>query len=589
MTGRRVFTVAVLVLSLAAQAARAASTVMVDDAGRVTYPTNLVEANDLALQSETDAAVGLLCTIASYNALQARVAAVEGGGVAFTEVDPLAVHKSTTTQVWTHVGGTYTNEAVIATSDVSSNGFAAVTYDLATGNGMNVVVEMSDLTLTEWTAFAPFAYPGYVRISLVETLPSPAGLDTTISNIAATAWTRPDLYSNVTDTAGQIIHVDTAVEARQPVPLAQMQSAVAAVTPAAWAEYTATTNVYLGGHKIILGGGWNVLDVSGVGVLSYADWMTTTNALTIANNGTPALVMTPGQAGLEITTCAVYGGTGTVGIATNGVSSEPFLQWTADLMQPDWENLAAISATYPSTNAAGDYELVAVLPGEVGFVRAMRQTGTASITLRADTTINGSLTADNIGTMAGEDAEGYVQTNHTITINGETQSLASNISFTVEGGGSSAPSAIFVPWYEQDFNDSGIPNQAQISDGTDLIYCVWQDYTNVATRLNMKLGRSVEGDVWTITHHAGPQTGTNVTFNVLYSITKGQATPTAWTYTNSVTATWNATNMYDHEIQHTLTNSIVGTNSVRLWISKGDSALGSGYWYWGDTTVEVAR
>jgi len=47
--------------------------------------------------------------------------------------------------------------------------------------------------------------------------------------------------------------------------------------------------------------------------------------------------------------------------------------------------------------------------------------------------------------------------------------------------------------------------------------------------------------------------------------------------------------MYDHEIQHTLTNSIVGTNSVRLWISKGDSALGSGYWYWGDTTVEVAR
>ncbi len=589
MTGRRVFTVAVLALALAAQAARAASTVMVDDAGRVTYPTNLVEANDLALQSETDAAVGLLCTIASYNALQARVAAVEGGGVAFTEVDPLAVHKSTTTQVWTHVGGTYTNEAVIATSDVSSNGFAAVTYDLATGNGMNVVVEMSDLTLTEWTAFAPFAYPGYVRISLVETLPSPAGLDTTISNIAATAWTRPDLYSNVTDTAGQIIHVDTAVEARQPVPLAQMQSAVAAVTPAAWAEYTATTNVYLGGHKIILGGGWNVLDVSGVGVLSYADWMTTTNALTIANNGTPALVMTPGQAGLEITTFALDGGTGTVGIATNGVSSEPFLQWTADLMQPDWENLAAISATYPSTNAAGDYELVAVLPGEVGFVRAMRQTGTASITLRADTTINGSLTADNIGTMAGEDAEGYVQTNHTITINGETQSLASNISFTVEGGGSSAPSAIFVPWYEQDFNDSGIPNQAQISDGTDLIYCVWQDYTNAATRLNMKLGRSVEGDVWTITHHAGPQTGTNVTFNVLYSITKGQATPTAWTYTNSVTATWNATNMYDHEIQHTLTNSIVGTNSVRLWISKGDSALGSGYWYWGDTTVEVAR
>ena len=175
-------------------------------------------------------------------------------------------------------------------------------------------------------------------------------------------------------------------------------------------------------------------------------------------------------------------------------------------------------------------------------------------------------------------------TNNGFTINGVPVANGSNVTVAASGG---SPSAIFIPWYENDFNDSDQPNLAQI--GSPLIYAAWQDYTNVATRLNAKIGASVSGDVWTITHHAGPQTGTNVTFDVLYAITKGQATPSAWTFTNAVTATWNATNMYDNVITHTLTNTIAGTNSVRLWISKVNSAIGSGYWYWGDTTIEVER
>jgi len=157
-------------------------------------------------------------------------------------------------------------------------------------------------------------------------------------------------------------------------------------------------------------------------------------------------------------------------------------------------------------------------------------------------------------------------------------------------GGSGSPSAIYASWYDQDYKDAYAPNLAQVDDGASgLIYAAWQDYSNVTTRLNVMLPASIEGDVWTIKHHGGWQTASNVTFDVKYTITQGQALPSSYAYTNSVEVAWAASNMYDNVITHTLTNNIAGTNSVRLWITKGDSDVGAGYWYWGDTTIEVTR
>lgn len=156
------------------------------------------------------------------------------------------------------------------------------------------------------------------------------------------------------------------------------------------------------------------------------------------------------------------------------------------------------------------------------------------------------------------------------------------------GGGS--PSAIYADWYSQDYKDAYAPNLAQLDDGAGgLVYAARQDYSNVTSRLNVMLPASVTDDVWTIKHHGGWQTASNITFNIRYAFTKGQALPSSYPYTNSVTATWAASNMFDNVITHTLTNTVAGTNSVRLWITKGDSAIGSGYWYWGDTTIEVTR
>jgi hypothetical protein len=263
---------------------------------------------------------------------------------------------------------------------LSSNGYAAVTYDLSVGSGMDAVVEMSDANATEWHAFVPFAYPGYVRVSLAELMPAPGDLDTTISNISATAWTRPDLYSNVTDTAGQIIHVDAAIAPQQPVPLAQMQSAIAAVTPSAWAQHNATQDVNLNGHMLLMGSGWTLSDVSGLGVISYTDMAATNNSLQISANLMPAITATAGYSGLRIDAIAVDGGTGTVGIATNGVTSAPMLQWTASLSSIFWQTLSPLSESYPATNAATQYEIVVELPTAPSvFLRAVQPDGTSRV------------------------------------------------------------------------------------------------------------------------------------------------------------------------------------------------------------------
>jgi len=298
------------------------------------------------------------------------------GGITLAEDDPLSIHRSSTTQSWTHAGGTYTTAQVVATSPVLSNGVASVTY--AVSGAMQAVVEMSIPPQTNWVAFAPFATPGYVRVSLSDSMPPFGALDTAISNIVATSWTRPDLYGSTNDTAGQIIQVDTAVQARQPVPLAQMQAAVAAVTPSTWSEHPATQDVNLDGQMLLMGNGWTVSDVSGLGVISYTDMAASSNGLQIAANLVPAITATAGYSGLTIATLSVDGGTGMVSVATNGVTSTPILQWTASLLSIQWQNLTPISETYSSTNAAGHYEIVAELPSTTaGFMRAVQADGSS--------------------------------------------------------------------------------------------------------------------------------------------------------------------------------------------------------------------
>jgi hypothetical protein len=300
------------------------------------------------------------------------------------EVDPYAVLKSGVTNHWTDAGGTYTNAQVIATSTVSSNGFARVEYD-ATGP-MQVEVEMSDLNLVTWEAFEPFVTPGYIRVSVSESIPSPlTNLTTSVSNIVASSWTRPELFGTTNDTAGQIIEVDEASSARQPVQLSQMQTAIAADVPSDWAAYKASTNLMLDGHKIILGGHWSLSNVSfdGGGSLGVISWTNATeDSFVLSNNGTEVLTALSGYQALEISGISINSSTATVQVATNGVDTEPLIQHTESITSPDWTSLSSITNSYPvATN--GNYEIVVELPSSSGFIRAVRNTGAGRVDLAA--------------------------------------------------------------------------------------------------------------------------------------------------------------------------------------------------------------
>ena len=62
-------------------------------------------------------------------------------------------------------------------------------------------------------------------------------------------------------------------------------------------------------------------------------------------------------------------------VATNGVVSEPRLQWSGSLVPPDWQPLTPVSASYPATATNGHYEIIAVLPeSSIGYLQVIQGT-----------------------------------------------------------------------------------------------------------------------------------------------------------------------------------------------------------------------
>ena len=302
------------------------------------------------------------------------------------ETDPLAIHKSATYQSWQATGGTYgTNDSVIATSPLLTNGVAHVGWGIA--GPMSVEVDWS-ADGDAWTNYVATAESGYVRLRVVNDLPVPGEPETTVSNIVARSWTRPDLVGETADTAGQVLLVDDPVQPRQAVNQQSLAAALGAVNPAAWSDYPAQSAVRLDGHKLMLGGGWTAHEADGLGYLSYADVETSTNGLVIANNGGIIMTAQGGRHGLHITGIESDGTNVTLNVSTNGVSTQPHIQWTPSLSIIDWQTLDSVSETWPSTTN-GYYQIIVELPATPAWFRAVRDTGAARIDMHAPTYAEG--------------------------------------------------------------------------------------------------------------------------------------------------------------------------------------------------------
>jgi hypothetical protein len=310
------------------------------------------------------------------------------GGETLTEwpsVDTIvitnAIQTSSTFPVWEPAGGTFaTNNAIVAISDLISNGVAQV---YAEKSGIMLPLWQMSADGVTWTNWVPTNADIYLRLSLEESAPSPFDRTTSISNIQARSWTHPHLFGVESDTAGQLIHVDTPATARQIANKGYVDNQVGAITPAGWSQYPATETVWLNGNKLIMGSGWSIIEVDGVGVVSYADLYGGTNGLVIANNGTPMITALAGLQGLQIASLSISAGVATVDIVTNGVHSPPMLQWTPSLSAIDWQILTPTSSSYPDLVGAY-YRIIAPLPeGNMGFIRAVRETGAARVDMHS--------------------------------------------------------------------------------------------------------------------------------------------------------------------------------------------------------------
>ena len=309
------------------------------------------------------------------------------------------IERSDTVVTWTNGGGTYVTNAVVGVSPLLANGVAS--WDAEKTGPLQAVWEMSADAAT-WSGIAATNAAVYVRLSMENNPPAPPGdLTTTVSNVVVRSWTRPSLWGAVRDTAGQILGVDAAMDARAPVPLAQLQALLASVQAADWSMYPATQNVLMDGHALIMGSGWSVKQSGGFSAISYADLQSSEDGLVIANNGSPAISMTPGFAGLKIEGFVVSGGLAVFGVATNGVDAAPLIQWTEDLLWPDWDMVTPETNTWPGVDGDGHFGVTVTPPGEGGFFRAVRATGSDVLTLHAsETKVEGALRLGGVSRSA---------------------------------------------------------------------------------------------------------------------------------------------------------------------------------------------
>ena len=359
---------------------RLGTTVLVGTNGVVSQPSsfwlnNVIGVGDISVDLDPLGRLRLFLQVDTNTALSVHWNALLDTPTPVSDIASGArvpLMRSSTFEAWTDAGGTFTNEGMIATSPLLTNGVAAVTYD-ASGQ-IPVIVQMSS-NGSVWSDLAATNTTMMVRLVATNTVPALGDATVTVSNIVATSWTHPALFAVRNDTAGQVVLVDDPAEARSAVNLATMQAAIAAgaaaVNPAQWAAYPASETVKA--DRIVLGGVWGVQ-------------ASTNGSLEISGGGVPFVTFAYGdgtETGLNIATMTLDGLVATIDISTNGVAGKPLAQWSASLTVQDWRTLEPTSETYPELETNGFYRIVATLPADSGFVRAVYDAGEASASVRA--------------------------------------------------------------------------------------------------------------------------------------------------------------------------------------------------------------
>lgn len=136
-------------------------------------------------------------------------------------------------------------------------------------------------------------------------------------------------------------------------------------------------------------------EIAGDGSLTGAS-----NYFALAQNDYPLLTLSADSSGLHINDASFSSSgtntTVTLYVATNGVTSAPYAEWTSDLIVGEWHRVDSyFTNSWPAAVGSNYVMQFTAATGDVGYFRTMQPSGESSVTVGADKLVlNGNRITD---------------------------------------------------------------------------------------------------------------------------------------------------------------------------------------------------
>jgi len=155
---------------------------------------------------------------------------------------------------------------------------------------------------------------------------------------------------------------------------------------------------------LILGDGWKIQALSD-------------NSMWITHAGLPAVTFVGDAVGLHVDAFDIVSNVVYMTVATNGVTSEPYPQYSESLLPPDWQTVTSYTGSYPVVTNGG-YSLEFASQGASGFYRVIKDGGDPIMTVAGDLVADSVTASDGVytGVLATLDyVKSQLSTNNTPT------------------------------------------------------------------------------------------------------------------------------------------------------------------------------
>jgi hypothetical protein len=177
-------------------------------------------------------------------------------------------------------------------------------------------------------------------------------------------------------------------------------------------SYAADSTKTLHGAQMRLNQSWQAMTDNGqdwilsCGEISGSGQLVgTSNYFALAQNDYPLLTFSADASGLYIrsysrTTVDATNQSITLNIATNGVTDQPYAEWTTNLMVGAWTHVLTYTSNSYPTAVCSNYVLKFTAPtGALGYFRAMQPAGLSRITVKANVLDLGSNAINSVSSV----------------------------------------------------------------------------------------------------------------------------------------------------------------------------------------------